>query len=243
MADEKSSGAWGSSFVVLAFAAVSAAYMTFQQPALISTRPSEPEYQGHSIKAGQDIDARLWQDPFDAVFRNIEAGPDRAQRLGNSYLSDTPEDLAAAVTPYLSGTPEDLAVAVTLPGTPYPEIAETRRRLRYAMLTALHAREFMPEDEKHIGYFRTDKPPFTAETPHPGAAVFVRDDRRSAGDIDGSLDPEIGQKIGEPGLPLRRTGTTEAKLADAPLPKTIPFEQFEKTPVGVCFCCGWTRTS
>jgi hypothetical protein len=214
MADEKSSGSWGSSVVVLAFAAVSAAYMTFQQPALVSTRPTEPEYQGHAIKAGQDIDARLWQDPFDAVFRNIEAGPDRTPRPGN---------------PYLSGTPEDLAIAVTLPGTPYPEIAETRRRLRYAALAALHAREFMPEDEKHIGYFRTDKPPFTAETPHPGAAIFVRDERRSADEIDGSLDPEIGQKIGEP---LGRTGTTKAKLDDAPLPKTIPFEQFEKTPAG-----------
>jgi hypothetical protein len=120
--------------------------MAWQQPALVSSRPTEPEYQGHGIRAWQDIDARLWQDPFDAVARNIQAGPDRSPSPSNSHLGD----------PYLSGAPEDLAIAVTLPGTPYPEIAESRQRLRYAVLAALHARELMPEDEKHIGYFRTD---------------------------------------------------------------------------------------
>jgi hypothetical protein len=218
MADEKSSGTWGSSFVVLAFAAVSAAYMTFQQPALVSTRPSEPEYQGHAIKAGQDIDARLWQDPFDAVARNIQAGADRTPRPGNPNLND----------PYLRGSSKDLAIAVTLPGAPYPEIAETRRRLRYAVLAALHIRKFMPVDEKHIGYFRTDKPPFIEEAPHPGVAIFVEEKRRSENEIDGSISLEIDQKRFEPPILPGRTGTTEAKLAD--LPKTIPFEQFEEMP-------------
>ena len=60
MADDKSSGSWGSSVVVLAFAAVSAAYVAFQQPALVSTRPNEPEYQVHYRKGlAQDVEARL----------------------------------------------------------------------------------------------------------------------------------------------------------------------------------------
>ena len=42
MADEKSSGAWGSSFVVLAFAAVSALYVAHQTSPLVSARPTEP---------------------------------------------------------------------------------------------------------------------------------------------------------------------------------------------------------
>src|SRR5215469_3204791 len=82
MADEKSSGSWGSSVVVLAFAAVSAGYVAFQQPALVSIRPTDPEYQVADLKGiAQDVDARLWQDPFDAVMRDVA---DRRARNPNS---------------------------------------------------------------------------------------------------------------------------------------------------------------
>src|SRR5262249_42443480 len=49
-----------------------------------------------------------------------------------------------------------------LPGAPFPEIAETRRRLRYAVLAAMHFRGFMPGDETHIGYFNSCQAPFTS---------------------------------------------------------------------------------
>lgn len=47
MADDKSSGSWGSSFVVVAFAAVSALYVAWQRPPLISTRPTDPQYHAY----------------------------------------------------------------------------------------------------------------------------------------------------------------------------------------------------
>ncbi|MGH7059749.1 MAG: hypothetical protein ACREFH_05120 [Stellaceae bacterium] len=145
-----------------AVAAVGAFYVTWQNPALVSTRPTDAEYQGHAISAGQDIDARLWQDPFDAVARNVEAAGNRSPPPGNGSLTDKAEIAE-----------DDLAIAVTLPGAPYPEIAETRRRLRYAVLAALHVAGFMPADEGHIGYLRTDLSPFPAAKPSPGLRLSV----------------------------------------------------------------------
>ncbi len=40
-------------------------------------------------------------------------------------------------------------------GAPYPEDEETRRRVRYAVVSGLAASGFAPEDEQHIGYLRT----------------------------------------------------------------------------------------
>jgi hypothetical protein len=122
MADDKSSsGAWSGGIVVAGVAALSALYVALQPPALVSNRPQEAEYARHEIVAGQDIHARLWQDPFDAVARDIETGGDHIPRPGNELLTGSQH--------LLTGSQEGLAIAVTLPGAPFPEIAETRRRL------------------------------------------------------------------------------------------------------------------
>jgi hypothetical protein len=180
MAEDKSSGAWGGSLVVVAFAAVSALYVAWQNPPLVSTRPTDAEYPGHDIRAQQDIDARLWQDPFDAVARDIETKGASTPQPGNSDLKTG----AAS-----DGNPT-LTIAVTLPGAPYPEAAETRRRLRYAVLAALHVAGFMPADERHIGYFRTDAPPFAAKKPSSSVQVLVDNTRRLA---------ETSYRPGDPG--------------------------------------------
>src|SRR5215471_8464649 len=108
MADDKSSGSWGSGIVVAGIAAVSALYVAFQHPALVSNRPQEAEYQGHQIVAGQDIDARLWQDPFDAVARDVEGRGDRTPLPSNLALLGRRD------------TGGDRAIVVMLSGAPYP---------------------------------------------------------------------------------------------------------------------------
>jgi hypothetical protein len=205
MADDKSSsGAWSGGIVVAGVAALSALYVALQPPPLVSNRPQQAEYPGHEIVAGQDIDARLWQDPFDAVARDIETGGDRIPRPGNEHL--------------LTGNRDGLAIAVTLPGAPFPEIAETRRRLRYAVLAAMHFRGFMPEDEKHIGYFNSDDPPFIT------SVLTANNNRRlTIRGLYASTRRENGKsRIGS-------TGEATHAFAPPPLPKTIPFEQFEAT--------------
>ncbi|MGH7065434.1 MAG: hypothetical protein ACREET_15270, partial [Stellaceae bacterium] len=196
-----------------AVAAVGAFYVTWQNPALVSTRPTDAEHQGHAISAGQDIDARLWQDPFDAVARNVEAAGNRSPPPGNGSLTDKAEIAE-----------DDLAIAVTLPGAPYPEIAETRRRLRYAVLAALHVAGFMPADEGHIGYLRTDLSPFPAAKPSPGLRLSVDEQHQPAGPIDGSADLQSLDVA----IHLAEANGSEPQPAVL-LPRTIPFEQF-KTP-------------
>lgn len=204
MADDKSSsGAWNGGIVVAGVAALSALYVALQPPALVSNRPQVAEYPGHEIVAGQNIDARLWQDPFDAVARDIEAGDDHIPSPGNE--------------PLLTGSQDGLAIAVTLPGAPFPEVAETRRRLRYAVLAAMHFRGFMPEDESRIGYFNSNDPPFTPDlTANSNRRLTTR--RLYASAQRGNGKSRIGS-----------TGGATPAIAHPPLPTTIPFEQFEAT--------------
>lgn len=198
MADDKPSGAWGSSFVVLAFAAVSAAYLAWQQPPLNSTRPTDAEYQGHQISAAQDIDARLWQDPFEAVSRDVSAAGNRVPQPGNFFLTDAAGSARAEPA---------LTIAITLPGAPYPETAETRRRLRYAVVAALHVAGFTPADEGHIGYFRTDLPPFAPKQPDAAVGVLVGEQQPPATANDGVADPgQTCEASMSPFIWLRRTG-------------------------------------
>jgi hypothetical protein len=150
MADEKQSGtgAGGNNLVLLAIAAVSAVYFGWQKPALETFRPTEAERQVHSIGDVQNIDARLWQDPFGAIAQ---------------YLNDAPQPKTTQSTRYgvsefikqLKGS-EPLVIGVTLPGGRYPVEVEERRRLRYAVAAALHTAKYVPEDAEHIGYLRID---------------------------------------------------------------------------------------
>ena len=219
MADDKSSAGWGGNFAVLVFAAVSAVYVAWQQPALVSTRPTDADYAGHDITAQQDIDARLWQDPLDAVAREIESNGSHTPQPSNNDLTKTEAEL---------GDDPTLSIAVTVPGAPYPDAAETRRRLRYAVLAALHVAGYMPADERHIGYFRTDEPPFASKKPLPSAQVLVDDAPLLAdvSDHSGNAVPDATIL----GVSTRKAEASSdgSNSGGAPLPATIPFEQFEK---------------
>jgi hypothetical protein len=229
MADEKSSGSWGGSFAVLAFAAVSAVYVAWQQPPLVSTRPNEPQYDAYKIPAYQDIDARLWQDPFNAVTRDLQ------QRRAAHFSSG---DHSIAHFPQGCNT---LALGVTLPGGSYPETAETRRRLRYAVLAALHTEGYAPVDEKHIGYFSTDKnpvppkaqppaqpnsqPPESAQTAGEGSLIAYQMAPKQAA----AADPATEQ-TGQSGRAGGNGGNGDAPL----VPQIIPYEQFERAATDSC---------
>jgi hypothetical protein len=51
-----------------------------------------------------------------------------------------------------------LVVAVTMPGAPYAEDGEVRRRTRYAVSSSLERAGYVPRDEHHLGYFRPQDP-------------------------------------------------------------------------------------
>jgi len=180
MADEKQSGpgVGGNNLVILALAAVSAVYLGWQKPALETFRPTEAEHQLPSVRDVQDVDARLWQDPFAAVARYLADDPE--SRKSRSIQHDVSEFVNQL------NRQESLVIGVTLPGGRYPVEVEERRRLRYAVVAALHTAKYVPEDAEHVGYVRMDEPGSGSHS-RPGESL-VASNGATAGDPPASDD-------------------------------------------------------
>jgi hypothetical protein len=123
--------------------------------------------------AAQDVDARLWQDPFAAVDGVSEVTPAEkvsiiAKQNGKSQQIDATRQVGnpSSHSPgqiykdkKLASEDKILILAVTLSGGPYQEDGEQRMRRRYAVLSALANQDAVPQDEQHIGYFQPDPVP------------------------------------------------------------------------------------
>ncbi|MQA20153.1 hypothetical protein [Rugamonas rivuli] len=132
---------------------------------LEATRPPVSEQKIERTSASQDMDARLWQDPFGAVARAREeaqkhkpAQAKAADRLRNERLR------ASMKSPNRTKSRVEV-LAVMLPGGSYSEDIESRRRIRYAVLAGLNASGLVPFDAEHLGYFFAGSR--DAETPDP----------------------------------------------------------------------------
>jgi hypothetical protein len=129
------------------------------QVSLQGSRPvlSSKIYQYHI--GVEDIDARLWQDPFQAIYKyemgraqqrkDLGLAPDIDQRdqVSKSHKKKFKEELKQQQD---SGSLTLLGVLV--PGGPYFVDAENRRRTRYAVLSGLASSNFHPENSEYIGY-------------------------------------------------------------------------------------------
>jgi hypothetical protein len=214
MADDKYSGGWGSGFIVLAFAAVSALYVAHQKPPLVSNRPTNIESEAETPGLRQDIAARLWQDPFGAVERDIDNKLKRErQSSAGAHATLGFGDLAG----------ETLVLGVTVPGAPYPEVAETRRRLRYAVLSALHVAGYVPTDEKHIGYWQ----------PGDAAPQGPTTENQARVDENRPQPTKVVERItvfdASRRLALRVVAEGAQKAGNSPpLPAFVPWEEFDR---------------
>lgn len=171
----------------------------------------------------QDVDARMWQDPLGAVEK--EAGK-VSTRQSSVHLEQTQKnELKLVVQEEVSPekgqhSPENLfpkafndggkptvdnvlMLAVLIPGGPYPEEEEGRRRKRYAVLSALATLNYVPKETEHIGYFKTgmnDLPeivPFelfenAAGLPRKGVIVLWLNDSK----FDEGMDEKIKKLFG-----------------------------------------------
>ena len=124
-------GAWGSALYF-------DAPLESQRPPNPSTMPEAPQHRQFPF-------ARLWQDPLHAVYAHWNAA-DRT-RESIPFITD------AAICDR-----DVLRLLVMMPGTPYSNDRETRRRQRHAVVTALTHKDFVPSDEARLRYFRA--PPF-----------------------------------------------------------------------------------
>lgn len=117
------------------------AYFVYEPP-LKGIRPSQSETKEHHVIGREDVDARLWQDPFAAV----------AKRGKGDHKIDF---LCGQITNACrdSHEREVVILGVMTPGSPYDETAELRLRWRYAAVSALAELGYAPQDSEHIGYF------------------------------------------------------------------------------------------
>jgi hypothetical protein len=171
MADEKkqeSSSLTTALPVTVLLAMLAGLFFTNSLPYQEERPSSRPVPSSHA--AAQDVDARLWQDPFSAIKDAnkeaqkvfIEANNDgKTKRLAVAVITEesSPHKPGQIYNNYTPTAEDKITVlAVTLPGGPYQEDEEQRMRRRYAVLSALANQGATPEDEQHIGYFQPTKP-------------------------------------------------------------------------------------
>ena len=143
MADNQRFGA-----VISALLAVATAFLGWVtlRGTLGPLRPLQDRPSAEIPLSAQDVTARLWEDPLQAV-----QGARASQR----------EDEAAHALPSfqnaISARLKNVQVRVCLmivpvPSTSFPDDIETRLRLRYSVQMALAQAGFAPEDRSHLGY-------------------------------------------------------------------------------------------
>src|SRR4029077_14514567 len=114
-------------------------------PFLISSRPNIPwggRSEGMSI---QDIDARLWQDPLEAI--------ESKQHLPVTLYEKRTHSVELVRENLTKDSSAPLILAVMVNGAGYPEKIERRLRDRVAVENALARAGYTPNDPEHLGSF------------------------------------------------------------------------------------------
>jgi hypothetical protein len=109
-----------------------------------------PGNPARSVQATlQDIDARMWEDPFAAVTRGRRGTEGDAQRDRTHTLEGLCRVLGAP-----GPRPRRLlALGVLLSSSPYADGEEGRSRVRYALQSSFSVSHFVPDDAQRLGYF------------------------------------------------------------------------------------------
>ncbi|MGR8929205.1 MAG: hypothetical protein ACU836_01105 [Gammaproteobacteria bacterium] len=112
----------------------------------------------------EDVDARLWQDPFAVTEQHKSDGEQDVPEMSCRDREENPtlshhntSAFACSIKSHASNNSDakPLIISVMVPGGPYAENAEQRMRIRYAILSGLAVNDYAPEDSEHIGYFNT----------------------------------------------------------------------------------------
>ncbi len=147
----------GNGFIWLLLAAAGTYFVAHQLP-LEGSRPPTTEAIIGQRTGVQDVDARLWQDPFAAVAEVLARSPELKPE--NCQLDAIKDRIKGHCQSPLSESalgwqlPKPLLVMVApVSGAPYSEQHESRRRTRYAILAGLNAEGFAPVDSEHVGFY------------------------------------------------------------------------------------------
>ncbi|MFM2119581.1 MAG: hypothetical protein RL722_1049 [Pseudomonadota bacterium] len=127
--------------------------LVLREVTLEGNRPPANEPRIEQREALQDTDARLWQDPLGAVARERAALPAEKRSPPGLAGRHTEEAVVDMVAGLANAGHQVVILPVMLPGGPYAESVEYRRRSRYAVLSALNAEQFSPFDTEHLGWY------------------------------------------------------------------------------------------
>ena len=152
-------------------------YLLYEQP-FVSLRPAQEASYRRQMTGLEDVETRLWEDPFKAVaFESEQAdlAPSLVAelRIEQTQAPHSVHSLAAEVHRHLAASaslsgevteaaavPSSLVVMpVMVPGEPYVEQGEKRRRIRVAVVSGLAAAGYVPRDGDSIGYVRSSCSP------------------------------------------------------------------------------------
>jgi hypothetical protein len=107
----------------------------------------EPRPIGAQFQAQLPIEARLWQDPFDAVERY-------RKKLTDSKNPDAEQVCSPAISPLSGDKPAPDIMVALVEGGPYADEVERRRRIRYALLAGFKNSHRVPDQEQYIHCLR-----------------------------------------------------------------------------------------
>jgi hypothetical protein len=231
MANDEKPGTNLASGSVIFVALISTGFYFFHREApLVDMRPIA-DARLEEQQAPQEIEARLWQDPIGAVekFRDRSGTREAEQKCQTSPRPEVPPCQLP-----LDKNEKTLVLGITVPGAPYPEDVEQRRRTRYAVLAGLERAGFGPEDRRHIGYFVWSQSPstgrFVSDMPQglpllacgtPASAHFACVSTASARGVAPLFSLLQGSNL------LSAQSLPDAALTE---PAIVPYERFKRLP-------------
>jgi hypothetical protein len=192
--------------IVVALAGV----LAHQLNPLDSPRPAIPDSKSAQYFPIQDINARLWQDPFNAILQHEAVSLDKNKATEDKHSINA---LIKSIVDKSSkmNLKKITVLGVMVPGGAYAEDIEDRRRTRYAVLSGLAVKEYAPEDREHIGYVEHVE---SLEHMDRGHQVYVQ--------YMGDLEPVKREYTGY-------VEDLENKDNLKSMPEKIPFEWFNST--------------
>jgi hypothetical protein len=152
---KQSSSNVGSNGVAWLLVAAAGTYFVVHTAPLEGNRPPTTEAFVRQQSSQQDIESRLWRDPFAAVAEKLAKSTDLKPENCKNEKRGGIEDhcvspLVAASEP---PTVAPIVMVTSVSGAPYSEDHESRRRQRYAIVAGLERQDFVPRDSEHLGFF------------------------------------------------------------------------------------------
>lgn len=135
--------------LLLIVAIIAGGILRFYAP-LETMRPPLNEKEIEWSLGEEDVVARMWQDPFQAVENHIRHTKTKREDVDASKDTKIPKDFRPVIG---SEIKDILILPVMITAGRYAENVEDRLRSRYAVLSALHVAGYVPKDAEHIGHF------------------------------------------------------------------------------------------